>query len=195
MSTPESLASRYLRKEWALLTAAEKRVMAAIVNRATVSRDARHAAHDDRTLGERVADRVAAFGGSWTFILLFFAVMIAWTVTNTELLGPVHRAFDPYPYVFLNLMLSMIAALQAPVIMMSQSRQATLDRAHAEAGYEVNLKAELEIRNLHEKLDELREARWAELVRQQERQIELLTELAERQSRPSSESGGARGGA
>ena len=177
MSTSESLAKRFLRNEWSKLTANERKVVDAILQRATLSRDANLELHEQRTFGQRVADRVAVFGGSWTFILLFLAILVVWMGVNSSILVGARRVFDPYPFIFLNLLLSMIAALQAPVIMMSQNRQAMLDRAHAEADYEVNLKAEIEIRHLHEKLDELRESRWAELVRQQERQIAMLTEL------------------
>ncbi|MCE9600827.1 MAG: DUF1003 domain-containing protein [Gemmatimonadetes bacterium] len=176
MSTPESLAKRFLRKEWISLTDRQRRVVDALHERATVSRDTNREFHEERTFGQRLADGVAAFGGSWTFILIFFTMMIVWATMNTVLLAP-GRVFDPYPFVFLNLILSMLAALQAPVIMMSQNRTAMLDRRNAEADYEVNLKAEIEIRHLHEKLDELREARWVELVSQQERQIAMLAEL------------------
>lgn len=176
-STPEALAKRFLRAEWDHLSAAERRVVEAVLERRTLARDTHHAAGAPRPLGERMADRVARFGGSWTFILLFLGMMLFWATLNTEFLGPINRAFDPYPFVFLNLVLSMLAALQAPVIMMSQGRQANLDRRRAEADYEINLKSEIEIRQLHEKFDELRESRWAALTAQQERQIEMLTDL------------------
>jgi CRP/FNR family transcriptional regulator, cyclic AMP receptor protein len=103
------------------------------------------------TLGERIADRVAAFGGSWRFILLFLAFMAAWIVFNIA----TRRMFDPFPFILLNLILSMLAALQAPVIMMSQNRQDAKDRIRSEADYQVNVKAEVEIAELHEKLDRL----------------------------------------
>lgn len=177
MSTNESLAKRFLRKEWEHLAAQERHVIDAVLRRSTVSRDTRAESHDQRDFGQRLADRVAAFGGSWTFILIFFAILAAWTALNSGILFSRSDAFDPYPFIFLNLILSMLAALQAPVIMMSQNRQSLLDREHAEADYTVNLKAEIEIRDLHEKLDELREARWAGLVHQQERQLAMLTEL------------------
>ena len=177
MSTSESMAKRFLRNEWSKITAKERKVIDAVVQRETLSRDAHREQHEQRTLGQRVADQVAVFGGSWTFILLFLAILATWIGVNTGMLVSARRVFDPYPFIFLNLLLSMIAALQAPVIMMSQNRQAMLDRAHAEADYEVNLRAEIEIVHLHEKLDDLREARWAELVRQQERQLAMLTEL------------------
>lgn len=131
------------------------------------------------TFGQRVADKVAAFGGSWTFIILFAAVLAAWIVLNSAILARRHEAFDPYPYILLNLFLSMTAAVQAPVIMMSQNRQAAKDRLDAAHDYEINLKAEMEINRLHEKLDDLREQRWAELVSMQQEQLRLLQQLLE----------------
>jgi CRP/FNR family cyclic AMP-dependent transcriptional regulator len=111
---------------------------------------------DERmTFGERIADRVASFGGSWTFIMLFGSFLIAWVVTNSFILGT--REVDPYPYILLNLFLSMIAALQAPVIMMSQNRQSIKDRLKADLEYEINLKSELEVAQLHRKIDHLTE--------------------------------------
>ena len=126
---------------------------------------------------QRLADRIAEFGGSWTFILIFCALLLAWVALNSFILAKRSEAFDPYPYILLNLFLSMLAALQAPIIMMSQNRQAQKDRLAAAHDYEVNLKAELEIRHLHEKLDELREQKWAELIAIQQEQIQLLTRL------------------
>jgi uncharacterized membrane protein len=125
------------------------------------------------TFGQRLADRVAAFGGSWTFILLFFAILLVWIFLNTT----AARTFDVYPFILLNLVLSMLAALQAPVIMMSQNRQAAKDRLDAQHDYEVNMKAELEIMALHTKMDELRQAQWDELIRIQRTQLELLQQL------------------
>ncbi len=127
--------------------------------------------------GDRIADSVARFGGSWPFILLFLAMLVLWMGANSlELLL---RPFDPYPFIFLNLLLSCLAALQAPVIMMSQNRQTARDRLQAEHDYEVNLKAELEIEGLHQKMDGLREDQWADLVRMQQRQILLLEQVLE----------------
>jgi uncharacterized membrane protein len=114
------------------------------------------------TLGERLADRVASFGGSWRFILVFAAVMVAWMGLNSWLL--VSRAFDPYPFILLNLVLSCLAAVQAPVIMMSQNRQGAIDRMNAQHDYDVNTKAELEIELLHQKIDLLREQEIATLL-------------------------------
>src|SRR5207244_550411 len=113
------------------------------------------------TFGQRVADKVATFGGSWTFIILFGAVLAVWVVVNTFLL--IAHPFDPYPYILLNLVLSTLAALQAPVIMMSQNRQSSKDRLKADLDYQVNLKAELEIASLHRKVDGLYETMQARL--------------------------------
>jgi uncharacterized membrane protein len=131
------------------------------------------------TFGQRIADRVAAFGGSWTFIILFGAVLLIWIALNWFLLLKLKSTFDPYPYILLNLFLSMLAAIQAPVILMSQNRQAHRDRVDAEHDYEVNLKAELEIMALHEKVDGLREKQWSDLIAIQQDQLKLLGQLIE----------------
>lgn len=170
------LAQRFLRTEWDHLTKAEKRVIEGLVRRELISRDLGRESQDQRTLGERAADRIAAFGGSWPFIGSFGLVLAAWVVLNSVVLGA-GRAFDPFPYILLNLFLSMLASLQAPIIMMSQNRQSAKDREQATHDYEVNLKAELEIRDLHDKFDELRSDRWRDLVEMQQRQIELLERL------------------
>jgi uncharacterized membrane protein len=115
------------------------------------------------TFGERLADRVASFGGSWTFMMLFATVLLLWVALNSLMLS---KAFDPYPYILLNLFLSMLASIQAPIIMMSQNRQAAKDRLDAAHDYEVNLKAEIEIMALHEKLDEMRSKDLVELLKQ-----------------------------
>ena len=128
------------------------------------------------SFGQRAADRVAAFGGSWNFIGLFFLIMLAWMVFNTE----TTQRFDPYPFILLNLVLSCLAALQAPVIMMSQNRQAAKDRLDARHDFEVNVHAELEIARLHVKIDAQRETLWAELMQLQRRQIEILESIAAR---------------
>ncbi|MGE4423691.1 MAG: DUF1003 domain-containing protein [Pseudodesulfovibrio sp.] len=128
-----------------------------------------------RTTGERLADMIADFGGSWKFIIIFFAFIFIWMLVNTLLL--VFRPFDPYPFILLNLMLSLLAAIQAPIIMMSQNRQEDKDRARAENDYKVNLKAELEIRHLHEKLDHLISNQWERLLDIQQLQMDLMTEI------------------
>ena len=164
------------------LGARERRIVEAVLHRRHVVRDTNEEFEDTRTLGQRVADRIAAFGGSWPFIGMFMLFLAGWMAVNSLLLAR-RGAFDPYPYILLNLILSTLAALQAPVIMMSQNRQAERDRLNAANDYEVNLKAELEIRALHEKLDVLREADWAELVRLQQVQIDMLQRLLEGSSR------------
>jgi uncharacterized membrane protein len=128
--------------------------------------------HDERSYGERLADRVAEIGGSWAFIIGFGIVLAVWITFNVAFKG--HGAFDIYPFIFLNLMLSMLAAIQAPVIMMSQNRQALKDREAAEHDYVVNLRAELEIMRLHDKLDALRSSELEQLVRQQSEALEIL---------------------
>jgi len=164
----------------ARLGPAERRVLEYLRDQRRVTRDVNRELEVNRRFGERLADRIATFGGSWTFILLFGAVLVAWVVLNSVVLARRGEAFDPYPYILLNLFLSMIAALQAPVIMMSQNRQAVRDRTEAAHDYEVNLMAEVEIRTLHEKLDQLREHDWALLVGQQQDQIRLLERLLDR---------------
>jgi uncharacterized membrane protein len=136
-----------------------------------------HAFEEKLTVGDRLADRVATFGGSWTFITIFLGVLVAWTLFNSVVLAWSAAAFDPYPYIFLNLILSMLAALQAPIIMMSQNRQAVRDRVAAGLDYEVNLKAELEIMALHEKLDQIRSQHLAEMLHVQQEQLRLLTRV------------------
>ncbi len=131
-----------------------------------------------RTVGDRVADRLAAFGGSWRFIIIFGCIILAWIALNAVVL--LVRPFDPFPFILLNLVLSCLAALQAPVIMMSQNRQEAKDRLRARHDYQVNLKAEIEIRSLHEKIDHLIFKQWQRLLEIQEVQTDLMEELVER---------------
>ncbi|HWJ87132.1 MAG TPA: DUF1003 domain-containing protein [Pelagibacterium sp.] len=166
-------ADRYFGKTVDDLTRIEQSVLERAFARRTVARDTNAAYKDRQGFGDRVADRIAAFGGSWGFILSFIGCLALWVLSNLLLAT---RAFDPYPFIFLNLMLSMLAALQAPVIMMSQNRQSAKDRLAAEHDYEVNLKAEVEIMALHDKLDQLREHDLRALVEQQQQQIDRLTE-------------------
>ena len=161
------------------LSAAEQAVLAAAGRRAIISRDVEARFEDDLSFGQRLADRVAVFGGSWGFIIVFGVVLAVWVLLNTLLLT---RPFDAYPFIFLNLVLSMLAAIQAPVIMMSQNRQAARDRADAAHDYEINLKAEIEIMALHDKLDRLRAEQIEALLARQQEQIALLTRLL--QDRP-----------
>jgi uncharacterized membrane protein len=148
----ETLAKRIFRAEWKHLTPREREVIEGVLHRISIPRDPNKELRARRTLGERAADVIAAFGGSWTFILIFAAWLFAWAVINTEILGPRNAAFDPYPYIFLNLILSMLAAIQAPIIMMSQNRQAVRDRLEAEVDHEVNVRAELAVRHMDERL-------------------------------------------
>jgi uncharacterized membrane protein len=127
------------------------------------------------TFGERLSDHIAEFGGSWKFLITFGAVLIGWIVLNALVLF--NRGFDPYPFILLNLILSCLAAVQAPIIMMSQNRAEARDRLRAENDYKVNLKAELEIRHLHEKIDHLLRRQYNRLFEIQEIQIELLQEI------------------
>ncbi|MBP8924384.1 MAG: DUF1003 domain-containing protein [Pseudomonadales bacterium] len=127
------------------------------------------------SFGERLADKIATFGGSWTFLICFGVFLCIWIGMNSMLL--LWRPLDPYPFIFLNLILSCLAAVQAPIIMMSQNRQEAKDRVRSEHDYQVNLKAELEIRHLHEKVDHLLSHQWERLVQIQELQLELLADL------------------
>lgn len=127
------------------------------------------------TFGQKVSDKIASFGGSWKFIFLFMFVLIAWIGINSYVL--LSKPFDPFPFILLNLILSCIAAIQAPVIMMSQNRQEARDRKRAEADYKINLKSELELRQLHQKVDHLLTQQWERMVEIQELQLEVLDEL------------------
>lgn len=149
---PERLTRRLLGEQWQHLSSHERDVVLRVARRV---RNPEQEFRDNRTLGERAADAIAAFGGSWTFILLFFFLLMTWTLLNTTVLGPRHDAFDPYPYVFLNLILSMLAAIQAPIIMMSQNRAAERDRLAAEVDHEVNVRAELAVRDIDRRLRHL----------------------------------------
>jgi uncharacterized membrane protein len=158
----QRLARRILDLGAEEIPARERRIIERVAKRLAVSRNV-IAEHDTGlTFGERLADRVASFGGSWTFLISFAVVLLGWVALNSLLLA---KAFDPYPYILLNLFLSMLASIQAPVIMMSQNRQAVKDRLQAAQDYEVNLKAEIEIMALHEKLDEMRSKDLAELLK------------------------------
>ena len=159
----------------------EERVIERLKQRLHISRNINLEYDETLTIGQRLADRLAIFGGSWTFILVFLSLLLLWIGLNSVILVRWTAPFDPYPYIFLNLILSMLAALQAPVIMMSQNRYATKDRVAAAHDYEVNLKAELEILALHQKIDTLREQQWKELLAMQQQQIQLLTNLLNQQ--------------
>ena len=153
----------------------EAMVAKSIVEQEMVSRNVNEEFEIHASLGLRLADRVASFGGSWTFIIIFMIVLVAWIAINTVVL--LKKPFDPYPYILLNLVLSCIAAIQAPVILMSQNRQEEKDRVRADHDYRVNLKAEFEIRSLHEKIDHMLVHQWQRLIEIQQVQTDLLSEL------------------
>jgi uncharacterized membrane protein len=171
-----ALAKRLLQIEPDKLTANERKVLTKLASSPRISEDINSTYSGQMTFGDRLADTVAAFGGSWTFIVLFFIVLCSWVLANTIVLGS-PNAFDPYPFIFLNLVLSMLAAIQAPIIMMSQNRQSAKDRLVAGHDYEINLKAELEILSLHEKLDDVRQDKLVVLMTQQTEQMIMLTQL------------------
>ena len=154
----------------------EQRVITHIAERMQITRDVNRVIEEKQTFGESLADRVAQLGGSWAFILIFTGLLVTWVVLNTVVLTRFAGGFDPYPYIFLNLILSMVAALQAPVILMSQNRQAARDRLAAGLDYEVNLKAEVEIMSLHEKLDRIRFEHVEGMVLAQTQNVEKLNE-------------------
>ena len=174
INRPET-ARKLLQIEIDKLPPKEREIVERFINCRHISRDVISEFEDQLTFGQRIADHVASFGGSWTFIFLFLGFLVVWMLFNTFVL--MQRAYDPYPYILLNLILSCIAALQAPVIMMSQNRMAAKDREQATHDYEVNIKAELEILQLHEQLTELRERDWITLIDMQQKQIELLERL------------------
>lgn len=169
-----------LEQERGELSELERRVVESLREHELLSANVNQEFDQQITLGERVADHVASFGGSWTFILLFTAVLTIWVAINS--VAVMFRPFDPYPYILLNLVLSCLAAIQAPVIMMSQNRQEAKDRLRSEHDYRVNLKAELEIRHLHSKLDLLLTHQWQRLLEIQQLQTDLLGEIANRES-------------
>jgi uncharacterized membrane protein len=160
------------------LTQLEQEVIRSMKEQETLTENLNRAFEKSITFGQRSADRMASFGGSWTFIGCFAFVLVAWIGINT--ISALSRPFDPYPYILLNLILSCLAAIQAPIIMMSQNRMEAKDRLRSENDYQVNLKAELEIRHLHEKLDVLLKHQWQKLLEIQQIQMDFMKELARR---------------
>jgi uncharacterized membrane protein len=171
------LSEKLFRTKYEQLGKQEQHVAHHLAERTHIARNVSQDLSGQMTFGQKLADKVAAFGGSWTFISLFAIVLVVWVFLNSFVLLKFNESFDPYPYILLNLFLSMLAAIQAPIILMSQNRQAYKDRLSAEHDYEVNLKAELEIITLHEKIDLLREKQWNELISIQQQQLGLLTQL------------------
>src|SRR5216117_3981570 len=164
-----------LQDEIGELSALDNEVVESLQQHEILSSDISKQFEKKLTFGERLSDTIAAFGGSWTFIIVFSVILLVWIGVNSFILA--NRAFDPYPYILMNLVLSALAALQAPVIMMSQNRSEARDRLRGENDYKINLKAELEIRHLHEKIDHLLRRHYNRLFEIQQIQIELLEEI------------------
>jgi uncharacterized membrane protein len=160
------------------LSALEKQVMKSLQESELLSKNINIEFDKRLTFGERLADKFSDVAGSWRFIIGFMMVLVIWIVMNAVFL--VSKPFDPYPFILLNLVLSCLAAVQAPVILMSQNRQEAKDRLRSEQDYRVNLKAELEIRHLHEKIDHLLSNQWQRLLEIQEVQMELMEEVADK---------------
>lgn len=172
--------SRYvtelLGEERGELTKLEKEVVQSLADHETLAENIEAEWVGHRTLGERLSDRLASFGGSWTFIIIFFLILTIWMAFNAVIVE--QDRFDPYPYILLNLVLSCLAAIQAPIIMMSQKRQEAKDRLRSENDFRVNLKAELEIRHLHEKVDHILTRQWERLAEIQQIQLEMMQDPA-----------------
>ena len=166
-----------LRQEVGTLSQLEKEVIEALHKNQTISDNVDQSVEENLTYGQRLADKIASFGGSWTFIISFFIVLFSWIGLNIFFFT---RPFDPFPFILLNLILSCLAALQAPVIMMSQNRQEEKDRERSKHDYQVNLKAELEIRMLHEKMDHLILNQQQRLFEIQQIQIDMLKEISDK---------------
>jgi len=174
----EKYISNYLTKEVGEISELEKPVLDSLSDKTTITDKLDGDELQDLTFGQRLADKVASFGGSWTFIIYFGVFILIWILLNIILL--VNKGFDPYPFILLNLILSCIASIQAPVIMMSQNRQEDKDRKRGKNDYMINLKSELEIRMLHEKIDHLIMHQQQELLEIQKVQIEMLNDILER---------------
>lgn len=151
----ENLAKALMGVSYEELEKPEQKVISSIAEVEPIAANVNELFHEQLTFGQRMADAIAKFGGSWTFIILFLAVLLTWMGVNTFYLAGPRHPFDPYPFILLNLVLSTIAALQAPIIMMSQNRQTAKDRMDIAENYKISLKTELEIIRLHQKLDEL----------------------------------------
>lgn len=174
----EKYVQKILLEEKGDLTALEKEVIRNMRNNEVINHNMEPQLDDRWNWGERLSDKIAEFGGSWTFIIIFGVFMALWIAGNGLVL--IFHPFDPYPFILLNLVLSTLAAIQAPIIMMSQNRQEAKDRLRSQHDYKVNLKAEIEIRTLHEKVDHLLTHQWERLVEIQEMQMELLTKINEK---------------
>jgi len=170
-----------LEKEKGEISTIEEQVIRSVKENELLSKNINTEFEQKLTFGERLADKISDFGGSWNFIVIFGCVLLLWVAVNSMIL--IWRPFDPYPFIFLNLVLSCLAAVQAPVILMSQNRQESRDRLRSDHDYLINLKAELEIRHLHEKIDHLLTNQWQRLLEIQQIQMELMEELAHKTAR------------
>lgn len=164
-----------LKKERGSLSSIEKKFINNLKEQETVTKNINIEFEEQLTLGQKLSDKLASFGGSWKFIIIFGAFLFLWIIINTIVIFSRH--FDPYPFILLNLILSCLAAIQAPVIMMSQNRQEAKDRLRSRNDYIINLKAELEIRNLNEKVDKLLIHQWERLMEIEKIQMEILSEI------------------
>ena len=182
MGQAGEVASKLLGVPFETLDVPSQRVARHVAEGRHIARNVTKDYDEGTTFGQRAADGVATFGGSWIFVGIFAGAMLVWVGLNALLLASRGRTFDPYPYILLNLFLSMLAAIQAPVILMSQNRHSERDRLNAEHDYEVNLKAELDIMLLHEKMDLLREKQWEELLAIQKEQLEILSTLIQKKA-------------
>jgi uncharacterized membrane protein len=176
------VAAKLLGVPYEALDVAARKVAQHVAGGQPITRNVSKDFDEETTFGQRAADVVASFGGSWTFVGLFAVVLLIWVGLNAYLLAHRGKTFDPYPFILLNLFLSMLAAIQAPVILMSQNRHSERDRANAQHDYEVNLKAELDIMLLHEKVDQLREQQWEELLAIQQQQLSILADLIQKRT-------------
>jgi uncharacterized membrane protein len=172
--TRTETARKFLAKELEKLSEDEREIVQRFINRGRTARNVAREFEDRLTFGQRIADGVAATMGSWRFIIAQSVLLAAWVVLNVV---AYIQHWDPYPFILLNLALSFQAAYAAPIIMMSQNRQAEKDRLQSANDYEVDMKAEMEIMQLHEKFNELRDNYWSDLVRMQQQQIEMLERI------------------
>ncbi|MCA9018040.1 MAG: DUF1003 domain-containing protein [Planctomycetaceae bacterium] len=164
-----------LESEKGELSQLDREILVALQNQELISSNIENEFEKTYTPGEKLADIIATWGGSWSFLIVFALFMIFWVTINS--LAAFWQPVDPYPYILLNLLLSCLAAIQAPIIIMSQNRQEAKDRIRAQHDYQINLKAELEIKLVHEKLDHLLTRQWEKLMQIQELQIEQLSEI------------------
>lgn len=170
-----------LKKQKGELSTLENKVFDSLKEQETIAKNVNLEFDKQLTIGERLSDRLADFGGSWRFISIFFALLVIWMIINSISLAG--KNFDPYPFILLNLILSCLAAIQAPVIMMSQNRQESKDRLRSRNDYIVNLKAELEIRNMNEKIDNLLVYQWQRLIEIQKIQMDIMSEISEKNNK------------